>query len=102
MDILRTGVFVLFGVLAPVSCSTPFFNDTVICYLLDAVLMVYCITATAFYFREKELERPMDADPYQVLEPSKRKTNHAQKRDVEPFESPPLVPNSSAAHMASQ
>ncbi|KAM7380360.1 hypothetical protein PAMP_003662 [Pampus punctatissimus] len=110
MNILRRGVVVLFGVLAPVSCSTPFFNDMVICYFLDAVLIVYCITATAFYLKEKnidggiyqELDRTMDADPYQVLEPSKKKkkadkkkkkTNHAQKRDMDSFES--VVPNSS-------
>ncbi|CAK6959242.1 T-cell surface glycoprotein CD3 zeta chain-like [Scomber scombrus] len=103
MNTLRTGVFLLFGLLVPVSCSEPFFNDLVICYFLDAFLMVYCITITGFFFRAKfanlpaeavkmpqdtngiyqELERPMDADPYQVLEPSKRKKKAKKKRKTE-------------------
>eukprot|EP00064_Thunnus_orientalis_P015468 superscaffoldBa00002870_g15521 len=124
MNTLRTGVFVLFGLVVPVSCSEPFFNDLVICYFLDAILMVYCITATVFFFREKfsyppseavkvpdanggiyqELERPKDADAYQVLETSKRKKKAAKKkrtestpaeeRDMDPFET--LVPSTSA------
>uniref|UniRef100_A0A3Q0T2N9 Uncharacterized protein n=1 Tax=Amphilophus citrinellus TaxID=61819 RepID=A0A3Q0T2N9_AMPCI len=65
--------------------------EPVICYFLDAFLIIYCIIVTGFFFREKvsysthfelvelthilntELERPNDADPYEVLDPSKRK-----------------------------
>ncbi|XP_026231473.1 CD247 antigen like isoform X3 [Anabas testudineus] len=64
--------------------------------------MIYCIVATALYFREKfshlpaevlaastqddkgaiyqELERPKDADPYQVLEPLKKKKRPGKKK----------------------
>uniref|UniRef100_A0A3P8SE15 Uncharacterized protein n=1 Tax=Amphiprion percula TaxID=161767 RepID=A0A3P8SE15_AMPPE len=81
MDLLRTGVFVFFVLPAPGSClAFSTFSHPVICYFLDAFLLVYCIVATALFFKEKvsshlfrELERPTDPDPYQVLEPSKRK-----------------------------
>ncbi|XP_072252889.1 CD247 antigen like, partial [Leuresthes tenuis] len=85
MDSVRTGVFVFCALLAPVSCSDVFFTDPVICYFLDGFLMVYCIAATALFFREKfskvppvenvqednggiyqELESPADVE-YQVL-----------------------------------
>ncbi|XP_041858617.1 CD247 antigen like isoform X2 [Melanotaenia boesemani] len=109
----RTGALVLFVLLVPVSCQEVFFTDPVICYFLDAFLMVYCVVATALFFREKfsnmppvvesdekggiyqELERPMDADPYQVLEPSKgrkkagrkkKAKNHTEQRDQDPYE----------------
>uniref|UniRef100_A0A3B5MLI7 CKLF-like MARVEL transmembrane domain containing 6 n=1 Tax=Xiphophorus couchianus TaxID=32473 RepID=A0A3B5MLI7_9TELE len=36
-----------------VSSAETFFTDPVICYFLDAFLMVYCIAATALFFREK-------------------------------------------------
>lgn len=36
-----------------VSSAEMFFTDPVICYFLDAFLMVYCIAATALFFREK-------------------------------------------------
>ncbi|KAF7215596.1 T-cell surface glycoprotein CD3 zeta chain [Nothobranchius furzeri] len=121
MDSLRTSVFVLFLLLDPVSCSEVFFTDPVICYFLDAFLMVYCIVATALFFREKfshmprvelmpkhqekggiyqELERPHDADPYQALELSKAKKkgekrnrakNQGPKRDKELYESIPIA-----------
>uniref|UniRef100_A0A1A7X021 T-cell surface glycoprotein CD3 zeta chain n=1 Tax=Iconisemion striatum TaxID=60296 RepID=A0A1A7X021_9TELE len=119
MDSLRTSVFVLFVLLDPVSCSEVFFTDPVICYFLDAFLMVYCIAATALFFREKfshmprvepmpqekggiyqELERPHDADPYQALELSKAKKkgekrkrakNQGPKRNKELFESIPIA-----------
>ncbi|XP_044072391.1 T-cell surface glycoprotein CD3 zeta chain-like isoform X2 [Siniperca chuatsi] len=129
MDALRTGVFVLFVLLVPVSCNEVFFTNPVICYFLDGILIIYCIIATVFFFREKfsnvppvavaesaengaiyqELERPMDADPYQVLEPSKGKkkpvknrkseSTQAAKKNKDPNESlvltaltPPLSP----------
>ncbi|KAI3355831.1 hypothetical protein L3Q82_004391 [Scortum barcoo] len=92
MDALRTAVFVLFVLPAPVSCNAEtFFTEPVICYVLDGFLIVYCIIATVFLFREKdkeeengaiyqELERPKDADPYQVLEPSKKKKKAGKKK----------------------
>ncbi|XP_041940333.1 high affinity immunoglobulin epsilon receptor subunit gamma-like isoform X1 [Alosa sapidissima] len=33
-------------------------SDPVICYVLDAVLLLYCIVFTALYFREKFLRSP--------------------------------------------
>nr|XP_020465187.1 T-cell surface glycoprotein CD3 zeta chain-like isoform X2 [Monopterus albus] len=126
MDKLRTGVFILFVLVVPVSCKEAFFTEPVICYFLDGILVVYCIIATALYFREKyshrpaavfeeksgiyqELQRPNDADPYQVLEPVKRKIKVGKKKkstsaqpedkDKDPYESlnpspppPPLSP----------
>ncbi|XP_038576735.1 T-cell surface glycoprotein CD3 zeta chain-like isoform X2 [Micropterus salmoides] len=129
MDALRTGVFVLFVLLEPVSCKEVFFTAPVICYFLDGILMIYCIVATVFFFREKyfynpplavgvsaengaiyqELDRPKDADPYQMLEPVKGKKKAGKKikpeltldseRDKDPYESlvltatsPPLSP----------
>ncbi|XP_026150860.1 T-cell surface glycoprotein CD3 zeta chain-like [Mastacembelus armatus] len=100
MDKLRTGVFVvLFVLVLPASCEESFFTDPVICYFLDGILVVYSISVTALYFREKfsssppavsnneedkggiyqELERPKDADPYQELKPTKKKKKAAKK-----------------------
>ncbi|XP_067371225.1 CD247 antigen like isoform X2 [Channa argus] len=79
---------------------TEFFTDPVICYFLDAFLVVYCLAATMLYFREKfshvppevtedngviyqELERPKDADPYQVLEPLKKKKKAGKKKKAQ-------------------
>ncbi|XP_037542119.1 growth hormone-regulated TBC protein 1-A-like [Nematolebias whitei] len=39
-----------------------FFTDPVICYFLDAFLMVYCIAATALFFREKVSVSTKNAD----------------------------------------
>uniref|UniRef100_A0A3B4ZQB2 Uncharacterized protein n=1 Tax=Stegastes partitus TaxID=144197 RepID=A0A3B4ZQB2_9TELE len=94
----------------------------------DMFLLLYCIAITSLLFREKvsyskrtqgylsghlesnsqiyqELERPMDADPYQVLQPSKRKVHllsfqtSDQNRGAGPYESfaltelpPPALP----------
>ncbi|XP_018557968.1 CD247 antigen like [Lates calcarifer] len=125
MEKLRAGVFMLFVLLEPVSCTNSFFTEPVICYFLDGILIIYCIVATAFFFKEKfsqlplaadpvsennggiyqELERPMDTDPYQVLEPSKKKKKAGKKirsesvrpEETDPYESlitsaPPLPP----------
>uniref|UniRef100_A0A3Q2WF70 T-cell surface glycoprotein CD3 zeta chain-like n=1 Tax=Haplochromis burtoni TaxID=8153 RepID=A0A3Q2WF70_HAPBU len=90
MDTLGKGVFALSVLAVPVSCSDNFFTEPVICYFLDGFLIIYCIIVTGLFFREKfskgpsvgvteengiyqELERPKDADPYEVLDPSKRK-----------------------------
>ncbi|XP_034550279.1 high affinity immunoglobulin epsilon receptor subunit gamma-like [Notolabrus celidotus] len=97
-----------------------FFREPVVCYVLDVILIVYCIIATALYFREKfsyippavvavpeesariyqELERPRDADPYQVLEPTKRKKKAAKKRKPKPTseEERDRDPNESQSH----
>ncbi|XP_042351099.1 T-cell surface glycoprotein CD3 zeta chain-like [Plectropomus leopardus] len=121
MNSQRTGVFVLFVLLAPVSAQEIFFTHPVICYFLDAFLVVYCITATALFFKEKfssvpsgrapaddggiyqELTRPADTDTYHVLELSKGKkkgkkkkseSTSAEEKDKDPYES--LIPNGSA------
>ncbi|KAA8587999.1 hypothetical protein FQN60_001193 [Etheostoma spectabile] len=118
MYTLTTGVFVLFVLLVPVSSKGLFFSEPVICYYLDGVLVLYCIFATGLLFREKfyipsvprvaedggiyqELERLEDADPYQILEPSKakkkagkiKKPELTKAEDKDPSES--LVPNGS-------
>uniref|UniRef100_A0A672IXQ0 Uncharacterized protein n=1 Tax=Salarias fasciatus TaxID=181472 RepID=A0A672IXQ0_SALFA len=60
-------------------------NHTLVCYSLDAFLLLYCVVFTVFFFREKvsrtpgifdqseEPLRPKDSDPYQVLQPTKPK-----------------------------
>ncbi|XP_069389778.1 CD247 antigen like [Paralichthys olivaceus] len=96
MDAVRTGVFLL--LLVPVSCRDflSIFHDPVVCYSLDGILIVYCIVITALFFKERfssepvepeekgriyeELRRPEDTDPYQVLEPSKRRKNPRKKK----------------------
>ncbi|GLD52011.1 T-cell surface glycoprotein CD3 zeta chain-like protein [Lates japonicus] len=108
MEKLRAGVFMLFVLLEPVSCTKGFFTEPIICYFLDGILIIYCIVATAFFFKEKfshipsaadpvsendggiyqELERPMDADPYQVLEPSKKKKKAGKKKRSESTNQP--------------
>lgn len=79
--------------------TVDYIHEPVLCYLLDGILIVYCIIATGFFFKEKlsnlppvnleppedngiyqELERPNDTDPYQVLEPTKRKKKAAKKK----------------------
>ncbi|CAI5655656.1 T-cell surface glycoprotein CD3 zeta chain isoform X2 [Oreochromis niloticus] len=114
MDTLRTGVFALSLLAVPVSCSDNFFTEPVICYFLDGFLILYCIIVTGFFFREKfskgpsvgvteengiyqELERPKDADPYEVLDPSKRKKKKKKKPETarDPFES--LIPSTSSS-----
>ncbi|XP_006788307.1 T-cell surface glycoprotein CD3 zeta chain-like [Neolamprologus brichardi] len=115
MDTLGKGVFALSVLAVPVSCSDNFFTEPVICYFLDGFLIIYCIIVTGFFFREKfskgpsvgvteengiyqELERPKDADPYEVLDPSKRKKKAGKKRKPEmardPLES--LIPSTSS------
>uniref|UniRef100_A0A3Q3XCV2 Uncharacterized protein n=1 Tax=Mola mola TaxID=94237 RepID=A0A3Q3XCV2_MOLML len=95
MDAPRTGAFLLVQLLVPVSCGEVVFTEPFTCFLLDGVLLIFSIIATALYIREKvsysntfnsashtfifplqELDRWTDAEPYQVLEPSKRKVTH--------------------------
>ncbi|KAG7238792.1 hypothetical protein INR49_030336 [Caranx melampygus] len=102
MDKPSLSVFTLFTFLVPVSCIEGFFAEPVICYFLDGILIFYCVVATVLFFREKfprkpyvavgesvengiyqELERPKDADPYEVLEPTKRKKKAANKKKSE-------------------
>lgn len=128
MDKRDISLLMLFVLLVPVSCEADsFFTEPIACYILDGILIIYCIIATGFYFREKfphtpcvateasegngaiyqELDRSKDADPYQVLEPTKRKKKAAKKKkpqptrdeekDKDPYESlgtpaPPLSP----------
>ncbi|KAK9537798.1 hypothetical protein VZT92_005378 [Zoarces viviparus] len=121
MDALRTSVFVLFVLLVPVSSDEILFTDPVVCYFLDSILIVYCIAATALFFREKfyippvgqpednciyqELDRAKDTDQYQELDLSKVNKKAAKKknksgsapavvRDQDPFES--LTPSGTA------
>ncbi|XP_054470888.1 CD247 antigen like [Anoplopoma fimbria] len=124
MDPQTTGVFVLIVLLVPVTADDIFFTDPVICYCLDTILVIYCIGATALYFKEKfskipsvaagepddngciyqELQRPADTDPYEMLNISKTKKKAGKKkksapapaevRDQDPFES--LIPSGSA------
>ncbi|XP_061578943.1 T-cell surface glycoprotein CD3 zeta chain-like [Cololabis saira] len=103
MDTLRTGelvLLVLLVLLGPVSCRDNFFTEPVICYFLDGFLFIYCITATALFFREKfsfipaeegtagekegiyqELERPGN-DVYQVLDQKKPKVGDDLHRET--------------------
>ncbi|XP_068185008.1 T-cell surface glycoprotein CD3 zeta chain-like [Antennarius striatus] len=105
---LRTSLFVLLVLVLPVSGDEVFFTEPVTCYFLDGVLIIYCIFATALYFREKffyvpsaeaefpvktgglyqELLRPSGADPYTVLETPKRKSPHPNRTDEDAHESP--------------
>ncbi|XP_011487705.1 T-cell surface glycoprotein CD3 zeta chain isoform X1 [Oryzias latipes] len=73
------------------------FSDTVICYFLDTFLMLYCLVATALFFREKfcalqvaepndetndvyqELNLEMKEDPYDVLKSEKKKRDKKKK-----------------------
>ncbi|XP_020568517.1 T-cell surface glycoprotein CD3 zeta chain isoform X5 [Oryzias latipes] len=96
------------------------FSDTVICYFLDTFLMLYCLVATALFFREKfcalqvaepndetndvyqELNLEMKEDPYDVLKSEKKRDkkkktgqNQPQPRDKDLYES--LVPRPPAA-----
>ncbi|KAF0026591.1 hypothetical protein F2P81_021328 [Scophthalmus maximus] len=53
MDKLLTGVFMLFVLPGPVSCTDAFWTEPAICYVLDGILLIYCIVATVLLFREK-------------------------------------------------
>ncbi|XP_062258390.1 T-cell surface glycoprotein CD3 zeta chain-like [Platichthys flesus] len=75
------------------------FTEPVVCFLLDGILIIYCIVVTALFFKEKlscgpvepedkgqiyqELRRSMDADPYEMLEPSKRKKRAKRRKKPE-------------------
>ncbi|XP_029385857.1 T-cell surface glycoprotein CD3 zeta chain-like [Echeneis naucrates] len=116
MDKLQTGVLMLFVLLNPASATDSYFAEPIICYFLDGFLIVYCLIVTAFFFREKisqissepvgkpevnepvyqELEKLDNPDPYQVLEPTKRKKKAGKKKksesaqpeeDKDPYES---------------
>ncbi|XP_058477011.1 high affinity immunoglobulin epsilon receptor subunit gamma-like isoform X1 [Solea solea] len=102
MDKLMTCVFALSLLLAPVSCLgsvKQLFSEPVVCYVLDGILMVYCVVATALFFREKlscaesqSVEEDCniyqdlgtkEPDPYQVLEPTKTKKKPKKKKKPE-------------------
>uniref|UniRef100_A0A3Q4GF74 Uncharacterized protein n=1 Tax=Neolamprologus brichardi TaxID=32507 RepID=A0A3Q4GF74_NEOBR len=101
-----------------------FFTEPVICYFLDGFLIIYCIIVTGFFFREKvsytslhvcalliglynfvllllfvfiyvqELERPKDADPYEVLFLVRRTEGAISVMARDPLES--LIPSTSS------
>ncbi|XP_034042230.1 T-cell surface glycoprotein CD3 zeta chain-like [Thalassophryne amazonica] len=111
MASLRISVLVLAVLILPVSTSTDryYVTDPITCYILDGVLIIYCIAATALYIREKiknlpplydtephkedagiyqDLNRPKDADPYQVLQSKgkagkKKKSKSREPKDKE-------------------
>nr|XP_040057132.1 CD247 antigen like isoform X1 [Gasterosteus aculeatus aculeatus] len=118
MGAMRTGVLVLFGLLVPVASTETLFTDPVICYFLDSILVVYCLVATALFFREKfiypryvegsgdnaiyqELQRTEDIDTYQEIQQSKGKKKKKKKAQSAQAESampegaaaPPLSPH---------
>ncbi|KAM8854702.1 uncharacterized protein AB9W97_019973 isoform 2-T2 [Spinachia spinachia] len=105
---MKTGVLVLFGLLLPVASAEIVFNDPGVCYLLDTILVLYCIGATALFFREKfshirsaqgpeddiyqELQRPKDTDEYQEIKPSKKKKKAAKKNQTGSGPAASLIP----------
>ncbi|XP_033842270.2 CD247 antigen like [Periophthalmus magnuspinnatus] len=82
----------------PTSCYAFSPSDPMICYILDGVLIIYCIVATALFFREKlcrevpnvvvsdpsggiyqELGESKNTDPYEMLQPSKKRRQKKRK-----------------------
>uniref|UniRef100_A0A3B5KDZ2 Uncharacterized protein n=1 Tax=Takifugu rubripes TaxID=31033 RepID=A0A3B5KDZ2_TAKRU len=62
--------FVLF-----VCPSEDFLTHPLTCYILDAFLLAYCIIATMVYLKLKYLQRPLNPDLYQELEPLQQKVS---------------------------
>ncbi|XP_020794877.1 high affinity immunoglobulin epsilon receptor subunit gamma isoform X1 [Boleophthalmus pectinirostris] len=91
MGCIKIVVSVLLVLLNPTSCNALSYIDPMICYILDGVLIFYCIVATALFFREKlshqvpkavpdssggiyqELGESRNADPYEVLDTFQKK-----------------------------
>ncbi|RVE58232.1 hypothetical protein OJAV_G00207140 [Oryzias javanicus] len=96
------------------------FSDPVICYFLDTFLMLYCLVATALFFKEKfstihtiepndetkdlyqELNPGREPDNYEMLNIKKKRgkkkktgQNKPQPRERDLYES--LVPNAPPA-----
>ncbi|TWW81019.1 hypothetical protein D4764_01G0008340 [Takifugu flavidus] len=78
MDLLRTCVMLV--LLAPASCQKDFLTHPLTCYILDAFLLAYCIIATMVYLKLKYLQRPLNPDLYQELEPLAQKKKGAKKK----------------------
>ncbi|XP_056888476.1 T-cell surface glycoprotein CD3 zeta chain-like [Takifugu flavidus] len=90
MDLLRTCVMLV--LLAPASCQKDFLTHPLTCYILDAFLLAYCIIATMVYLKlkffstprvtaeEPYLQRPLNPDLYQELEPLAQKKKGAKKK----------------------
>ncbi|XP_063743474.1 uncharacterized protein LOC134867086 isoform X2 [Eleginops maclovinus] len=93
--------------------SETFFTHPVICYFLDGFLTLYCLFATALFFREKfsvlpleaqepgvdeciyqELDRAKETDAYDELETSKWRKKKAVKKVTS--ESTEVVPEQDA------
>lgn len=68
---LSTGcVFIFFTF---ISCTEASIAEPFICYILDGILLIYCIVATAFFFREKFYH-----DLNKVQDPTNHLTSHAE------------------------
>ncbi|KAK7882451.1 hypothetical protein WMY93_028625 [Mugilogobius chulae] len=102
MESVRLVLSVLLVLLKPTSCSALAISDPMICYILDGVLIVYCIIATTLFFREKfshqvatvksqqqtggiyqELGQAKNADQYEELQTFKKKPKKRKKSQVE-------------------
>ncbi|CAB1329029.1 unnamed protein product [Coregonus sp. 'balchen'] len=60
----RTGVVVLLKLVSSVEASM---TEPVICYILDGILLLYCIITTALFFGAKELQPGANADDLENL-----------------------------------
>ncbi|XP_072300813.1 high affinity immunoglobulin epsilon receptor subunit gamma-like [Eucyclogobius newberryi] len=97
MESIKSVVLVLLIFLNTTSCNALSVSDPTICYILDGVLILYCIIATVLFLREKllhqvptvvsesigdiyqELGADKNADPYEMLQPfnkRREKKNH--------------------------
>ncbi|CAL1582075.1 unnamed protein product [Knipowitschia caucasica] len=106
MDCIKSALYVIFILLNPTSCYALSATDPMICYILDGVLITYCIIATALFFREKfshrgltaektepiggiyqELGQSKTPDPYEVLQPSRKRQKRRKKSTATPSDS---------------
>ncbi|XP_053733572.1 T-cell surface glycoprotein CD3 zeta chain-like isoform X2 [Synchiropus splendidus] len=81
----------LMELLVPVTCSGTSLAHQNTCYILDGILIVYCIVVTALLFREKEggeglyqeLVREGNADQYEVLNPLRARATKEKTKSTE-------------------
>ncbi|KAM8857000.1 T-cell surface glycoprotein CD3 zeta chain-like isoform 2-T2 [Synchiropus picturatus] len=81
----------LMELLVPVTCSGMGLVYQNTCYILDGILIVYCIVVTALLFREKEggeglyqeLVREGNADQYEVLNPLRARAIKEKTKSTE-------------------
>lgn len=89
MGLPRKCVFIFFMF---ISCTEASMAEPFICYILDGILLIYCIAATAIFFREKfshvltkaqdptnHLTSDADGD-YEELKPDPQSGSSKQKR----------------------